>query len=353
MSSLGVFRFLFEEMVGACIDHPDWLPRFDTVFVVRHHRRIGDSLNRIGHGMSAANSFLGLPPELADGSPARMVVFGVAHGSAYPDQDSSGHETAADQIRAASQEDAPLIAHWDFDLGGPLFNGGPINCIDVGNIKTVMRDNEGNRQRIEAKTREVLASSAVPILIGGDCSVTYPFLAAFETSGPVWVLQIDAHIDWRDEVQGQRYGYSSSMRRASEMAHVVGMVQVGLRSVGSARKDDVDAAQAYGSHFVTAREIHADGVAAALRAIPEDAQVVITLDCDSLDPSIMPGVAARTPGGLSYTQIIDLISGVAGKAKIAGFNLVEFYPPADIDGLSALTASRILVNTIGAVIRQI
>ncbi len=67
----------------------------------------------------------------------------------------------------------------------------------------------------------------------------------------------------------------------------------------------------------------------------------------------MPGVAARTPGGLTYTQIIDLISGVAGKVKIAGFNLVEFYPPADIDGLSALTASRILVNTIGAVIRQI
>jgi len=188
MSSLGVFRFLFEEMVGACRDHPDWLPRFDTVFVARHHRRIADSLSRIGHRMSAANSFLGLPSELADGNPTRMVIFGVEHGSAYPDQDSSGHETAANQIRAASQEDASLIAHWDFDLGGPLFNGGPINCIDVGNIKTVMRDNEGNRHHIGAKTREILASGAVPILIGGDCSVTYPFLAAFVSAGPVWVF---------------------------------------------------------------------------------------------------------------------------------------------------------------------
>ncbi|MDR6102450.1 agmatinase [Agrobacterium larrymoorei] len=258
--------------------------------------------------MSAAHSFLGFPSQLADGKPARMVIFGAAYGRAYPDQGSSGHETAADQIRAASQEDVSLIEHWDFDLGGPLFNDGPINCIDIGNIETVMRDNEGNRQRIKAKTREILASTATPILIGGDCSVTYPFLAAFETAGPVWILQIDAHIDWRDEVQGERYGYSSAMRRASEMAHVADMVQVGLRSVGSARKSDVDAARNYGSHFVTAREVHAFGVAAALRHIPDGAQVVITLDCDSIDPSIMPGVAARTPGGLTYTQIIDLIT---------------------------------------------
>ncbi|TIV96155.1 MAG: agmatinase, partial [Mesorhizobium sp.] len=85
---------------------------------------------------------------------------------------------------------------------------------------------------------------------------------------------------------------------------------------------------------------------------PEGACVVVTLDCDSLDPSIMPGVAARTPGGLTYTQAIDLIAGLGKRAKIAGFNLVEFYPPADIDGLSALTASRLVVNAIGAIVRQ-
>ena len=54
--------------------------------------------------MSAANSFLGLPSELADGNPARIVIFGVAHGSAYPDQDSGGHETAADQIRSQARK---------------------------------------------------------------------------------------------------------------------------------------------------------------------------------------------------------------------------------------------------------
>ncbi|MBY5457543.1 agmatinase [Rhizobium leguminosarum] len=302
--------------------------------------------------MTASLSFLDLPDRLADGRLPRVVIFAAAHGSTYPGKDSSGYALAADAIRAASQEDAGLVEHWDFDLGGPLFGGRPVSCIDAGYIPTTLHDNAGNRARIEAKTRDVLSMPTAPILVGGDCSVTIPFLAGFADHGPVWILQIDAHIDWRDEVHGERHGYSSPMRRASEMPHVAGMVQVGLRSVGSARLADIEAARAYGSRFVTAREIHAEGAEAALRHIPQGARVVVTLDCDSLDPSIMPGVAARTPGGLTYTEVIDLIAGLGRRARIAGFDLVELYPPADIDGLSALTAARLLVNAVGAIVRQ-
>jgi len=302
--------------------------------------------------MTASPTFLGFPDRLADGGTPRAVIFGAGHGSTYPGKDSSGFALAADAIRAASQEDAPLVAHWDFDLGGSLFDDKPVCCIDAGNVPTVMHDNAGNRARIEAKTREVLALPAVPILLGGDDSVVTPFLAGFAGHGPVWILQIDAHIDWRDEVHGERYGYSSPMRRVSEMPHVAGMVQVGMRSVGSARRAEVEAAQHYGSRLVTAREVHAHGVEVALRHIPENARVVITLDCDGLDPGIMPGVAARTPGGLSYTQAIDLIAGVGKRARLAGFDLVEFYPPADMDSLTALTAARLVVNAVGAIVRQ-
>jgi agmatinase len=306
--------------------------------------------------MSVSPTFLGLPNSADDdalgGVVPRIVLFGAGFGSAYPGSEDTGHALAADMIRAASQEDAPLIDHFDFDLGGALFDGKPVSCIDIGNINTIHHDNAANRARIEAQTRQVLDQKAVPILLGGDCSVTIPFLSAFAGRGPIWVLQIDAHIDWRDEVRGERYGYSSPMRRASEMPEVAGMVQVGLRSVGSARPSDVNDALAYGSRFVTARDMHSQGVEAALSHIPDGANVVISLDCDSIDPAIMPGVAARTPGGLTYTQIIDLISGVGKKARIAGFDLVEFYPPADVDGLSALTASRILVNAIGTIVRQ-
>ncbi|PSJ60058.1 agmatinase [Kumtagia ephedrae] len=302
--------------------------------------------------MTALPSFLGFPDRLAEGGVPRAVIFGAGHGSTYPGKDSSGHALAANAIRAASQDDAALVGHWDFDLGGPLFGDGPICCVDAGDIATTMHDNAGNRARIEAKTREVLALPAVPILLGGDDSVVIPFLAGFADHGPVWILQIDAHIDWRDEVHGERYGYSSPMRRASEMPHVAGIVQVGLRSVGSARLTEIEAARHFGSRFVTAREVHARGAEAALRHIPEGARVVVTLDCDGLDPGIMPGVAARTPGGLTYTQAIDLIAGLGRRANIAGFDLVELYPPADIDGLTALTAAHLLVNAIDAIVRQ-
>ncbi|MBY3173522.1 agmatinase [Rhizobium leguminosarum] len=303
--------------------------------------------------MTASPSFLGLPNRLADGRLPRVVIFAAGHGSTYPGKDSSGYVLAADAIRAASQDDAAIVEHWDFDLGGPLFDGKPVCCIDAGVVETTMHDNAGNRARIEVKTREILSMPATPILLGGDCSVTIPFLAGFADHEPVWILQVDAHIDWRDEVHGERFGYSSPMRRASEMPHVAGMVQVGLRSVGSARLADIEAARGYGSRFVTAREIHAEGAEAALRHIPQGARVVVTLDCDSLDPSIMPGVAARTPGGLTYTEVIDLIAGLGRRARIAGFDLVELYPPADIDHLSALTAARLLVNVVGAIARQV
>jgi agmatinase len=303
--------------------------------------------------MTTAPTFLGLPMQLPDGHTPAAVIFGVGFGSTYPSQDSTGYGLAADAIRAASQDDAGLIGHWDFDLGGPLFDGKPVSCIDSGNLATVMHDNAGNRALIEARTREVLALGAVPILLGGDDSVPIPFFAGFADQGPVWILQIDAHIDWRDELHGERFGYSSPMRRASEMGHVAGIVQVGLRSVGSARLSEINAARDYGSRFVTAREIHAQGIEIALRHIPEGARVVITLDCDGLDPSVMPGVASPTPGGLSYTQVIDLIAGLGRRARIVGFDIVELYPPADIAGLSALTAARLLVNGIGAIVRQI
>jgi agmatinase len=302
--------------------------------------------------MTPPQNFLGLPRNLPEGRAPAAVIFGAGHGSTYPGRDSSGYAGAAKAMRAASQTDAGLLAHWDFDLGGPLFPDGIVSCVDRGDLPTVMGDNAGNRALIEAQTRAVLAEGAVPILLGGDDSVPIPFFKGFADDGPIWILQIDAHIDWRDALDGERFGYSSPMRRASEMAHVGGMVQVGLRGVGSARPAEIEAARAFGSHFVAAREVHAGGVDAALRHIPEGARVVVTLDCDGLDPAVMPGVAAPAPGGLSYTQATDLISGLGRRARIVGFDLVELYPPADIAGLSSLTAARLVVNAIGAIVRQ-
>ena len=113
--------------------------------------------------MTSSPPFLGFPERLADGRIPRAVIFGAGHGSTYPGEDSIGYDLAADAIRAASQADAALVEHWDFDLGGSLFDGKPVCCIDAGDVATTMYDNAGNRARIEAKAREVLALSLIHI----------------------------------------------------------------------------------------------------------------------------------------------------------------------------------------------
>jgi agmatinase len=194
---------------------------------------------------------------------------------------------------------------------------------------------------------------AVPVLIGGDDSVPIPMIAALAGTGATYtILQIDAHIDWRDEVDGETMGLSSTMRRASEMAHIGRIIQVGQRGIGSARPGDYQAARDWGVQFVPAGEIARNGLQRAIDLIPTGADVIICFDVDALDPSTMPAAIGRTAGGLSYWQVLDLISAVAAKARIAAFDLVEMMPQRDIDGIGALTAAQILAATLGLICRQ-
>ena len=89
--------------------------------------------------------------------------------------------------------------------------------LDAGDIATSLTTPRENRDAIEAAVRGVLKAGATPLVLGGDDSVPIPVLAAYEQHGPIWIVQVDAHIDWRDERSGERMGWSSPMRRASEM----------------------------------------------------------------------------------------------------------------------------------------
>jgi agmatinase len=158
------------------------------------------------------------------------------------------------------------------------------------------------------------------------------------------VLQVDAHLDFRDEVDGHREGYSSPMRRASEMEHVARIVQVGLRGVGSARAADVADARAAGNVLVTAHDLRARGVGWVLEQIPADASVFVAFDCDGLDPSVFPAVSALSPGGLTYAEADDLLAGVAD--RLAGAVFTEFVPERDLNELSSLVVARLVLRLL-------
>ena len=243
--------------------------------------------------------------------------------------------------------------HHDFDCGGKIFPDPTLAAVDCGDLGFDENDADGNRKIIRDAVSTILQKEAIPVVIGGDDSIPIPMLEAFAGQGAFIILQIDAHIDWRDSFDGERYGLSSTMRRASEMDHIDHIVQVGQRGLGSARPQDYDDAQRWGAKFVSARNVHGQGIQSVLQYIPDGTEVIVCLDCDALDPSIMPGVIGRAPGGLSYWQIVDLLEGVASRARITGMNLVEFMPERDLDDIGALTAGRIVATTMGLIARQV
>jgi agmatinase len=284
-----------------------------------------------------------------------IAVFGASEASPYSTDKPSHSANAPTAMRAASQGFAGQLRQFDFDLEGPLFGpeGETWGMVDCGDVPTDRADAKGNRRGITQATRAILQAGAAPIILGGDDSVPIPWFAGFEGRGPFTVLQIDAHTDWADVIKGNGLGYGSTMRRAAEMPWITGMVQVGARGLGSGDSGQIDDARAWGSRIVTMREWRRSGVEAALAHIPQGAQVLISVDCDGLDPAVLPAVNMPTPGGLTYLDMMELLTGVAAKARIAGLAMVELVPERDdAHHLSALTAARLVAVTMGLMRRS-
>lgn len=305
-------------------------------------------------GEGAPDTFLGLPGAAglsgADLDGADIVIFGADCATPYASVGAycAGGPAA---IRAGSADYLGDLGRVNFDLGGPILPDG-VRALDAGDVATDPADPAGNRARIAGATSNILAAGAVPVLLGGDDSLPIPMLEAFAGHGPITILQIDAHIDWRDDVGGERLGLSSTMRRASEMAHVERIIQVGARGVGSAGMADLQAAQDWGAVLIPAHELAHGGIERAVAEVAPGSRVVVCFDCDALDPPIMPAVIAPTAGGLTYAQALDLIRAVSGKARIAGMDMVEFMPENDRDGTGARTAAQLLTSVLGLIGRQ-
>lgn len=269
---------------------------------------------------------------------ADVALLGVPHGWPYTRPGATaGCAEAPAAVRRRTQRLARFVDHWDFDLDGPMRLPA---LVDAGDVPGDPLDGPGNAGRTREAVTAILDRGAIPVCIGGDDSVPIPILRAYEGRGPITVLQVDAHLDFRDEVDGVREGYSSPMRRAAEMGHVDRIIQVGLRGVGSARAPDVEDARAAGNLLVTAREIRERGVAWLLEQMPADASVFVSFDCDGLDPSVAPAVSAPAPGGLSYGEAADVLSGIG--RRLAGAAFTEYVPALDVNEITALVIARLI-----------
>lgn len=287
-----------------------------------------------------------------DALKADIAFIGIPHGSPYSMRDvTNGQSQAPNAIRQVSERTVRSLERFDFDLGGTLFDGQDIRMVDCGNVPGNMHDFSEHVARSQAAVEKILEAGALPLIIGGDHAIPIPVLRAYKDRGPITLIQIDAHIDWRQEVNGVTEGLSSTMRRASEMPHVDQIFQIGIRSQGSANPEDVEAAHAYGAKLITAYELHDVGMRAILDRIPDGGNYYLTIDADGLDPAVMPAVAGPAPGGVTFIQARELIHGLVRKGRVVGMDVVEILPGMDFNRISLITAARLFVNMIGATVR--
>ena len=304
-------------------------------------------------GANSSNTFLGLKScqnfETIDASSAFIGAPCVTPYKAVGPYARNG----PDSIRNASSSLSANIDRYNFDIDGPLFPSGTKKAVDCGNIEWDENDFKKNRTLVKNIINKIIKNGVVPILVGGDDSVPIPMIEAFETLGDNYtILQIDAHIDWKKIHMDEKFGLSSTMRRASEMNHIKKIIQVGARGIGSGSPSDYEDALSWGVQFYSAEKFHVEGNVNIINSIDNNSNVIICVDIDSMDPSITPNTIGRSPGGLNYFQVLGLIKSVSNKAKIKAIDFVEIMPEVDIDGIGGLTVSRLIAATMGIIAKN-
>lgn len=237
--------------------------------------------------------------------------------------------------------------YWDINQQKQMLSG--VSIVDCGDVDVAYYDIERNMRLITEAVGAILDREAMPVLLGGDHSVSFPIVRAFERFGPLDIVHIDAHLDFIDDVDGMKYASGSPLRRMRELGFVRQMTHLGIRDIRS-RAGDYAEATRLGSRIVTREAIRDRGVRAIVDELPKMGNVYVTIDIDGLDPSIAPGTGSPTVDGLLYHEAIKLLQGVAReKGNIVGFDLVEVNPSVDTHGQTSLLASTLIVEFLGAI----
>lgn len=240
-----------------------------------------------------------------------------------------------------------------YDIENDITYLGPKwKVFDVGDVDIVHGDLMQSHENTEATLSKIVEQDAMPVIIGGDHSITAATGKGLEALGPFHVLQIDAHLDWADHRSGQRYGHGSCIRRLSEMDHVKNIYQFGIRGISSSLKEDVDAAHEYGASILSPKKMREKGPEKLAELIPKGEKLYITIDIDGIDPSIAPGTGTPSPGGLLYDEVNELLNAVAKHNEVIGFDLVEVAPMYDQTGMTGQTAARVMLDLLSYVLKE-
>lgn len=228
---------------------------------------------------------------------------------------------------------------------------GGIRVCDLGDIPIT------DQERDFDTVRERVASLPnVPIVLGGDHSISIPVLQAQREryrDGQLGILWVDAHPDLCDVFTGSRLSHACVLRRALEFG--IKPEDVCLVGVRSWEDQEIDLIENGGFNIYPAAEIAERGmrsIAARVYSKLSDCDAVhISLDIDCLDPAFAPGTGIPDAGGLSPREVITLIKSLRG-LPLVGLDLVEVAPPLDPSEATVFAGLKIIMEYIGVFARE-
>ena len=300
---------------------------------------------------SMRNPFVGIPSFLMsplhfdlDSLDADIAVIGMPYDLGTSVK--TGARFGPRGIREASTYNSYAHEGWYDPVRDETFLGEPWKIVDCGDIDVLHTLQAQSFKNCEQAIRKILSKGAVPFTIGGDHAITTPVLRAFDTFKDLCIIQFDAHLDFTYNPFGIEEGPGSPMRRASEMAHIGKIMQIGMRGIGSSQYSDFQDAKANGNIIITSREVRQKGSEYVCSMIPEAENYYITVDIDGLDPSIANGTGSPVPFGLYYEEVSAIIEAVSNKGNIAGFDITEVSPPNDTNGMTCMYAAQLMLDTM-------
>lgn len=269
---------------------------------------------------------------------ADIVVIGV------PDESRShakrkGTSRAPDVLRIASNESE------FFERGGKIIPTCPMRgtlegkrVFDAGNVV--------DKHELYKIVSGVASAGKLPIMIGGDHSLTTEAIKAVSAGKKLSLLYFDAHPDF---VSSIREYYGSVLTDSAKSINFKKSMLIGTRA---AEPEEIENAKMAGLKIMTPLDVAELGVkkvAQMIKARMAGSRIYISVDLDCVDPASAPGVSVPSPAGLLAIDLIYLLNSVISGGNVAGIDIVELAPDYDVNGMTAILAARILSECIASV----
>lgn len=231
-----------------------------------------------------------------------------------------------------------------------------LGVVDAGDIYMPQLDSEAGLQRLADACQTVARHGAIPIVLGGDHTITYATaggVAKARGMGSIALIHFDAHADTGDS-DGGLWGHGTPMRRLILSGAVRGdrFIQIGLRGYWPdppiLNWMHQQRMRWYEMTEIVQRSLDTC-LSEALQLVHDCDGIFLSVDVDVVDPGMAPGTGTPESGGLTSRQLLDAVRHIALHTNIVGMDIVEVAPAYDGPGqVTALLANRVVLETLAA-----